>query len=193
MGSINTVLLIGKPAAGKGTQAKLLAARHGWRHVSTGDHLRMLAARDDHFGERTRDTLATGGLMPRWSVTHLLVETAMRVPLSEGIIFDGFARTMKQLMDFHEILSWTGRSYRAIEIDVPNAVAIERMRVRAEVENRTDSDTPEKAADRLHIYDREMEPVLFHLGSQQLLRKVNGEGTPDEVHGDIVAFVGAGA
>lgn len=193
MGSVNTVLLLGKPAAGKGTQAKKLAAQYGWHHVSTGDHLRTLATRDDHFGERTRDTLASGGLMPRWSITHLLVETAMRVPLTEGIIFDGFARTMRQAADFHEVLSWIGREYKAINIDVPDEIVIERMRSRAALEARSDSDTLEKRLHRLHVYGREMPPAISYLEHHKVLCSVNGEGTPDEVHGDVVAFLGAGA
>lgn len=182
MSSINTVLLAGKPGSGKGTQARLLVEERGWRHIATGDHLRTLQQRPDSFGRRVRETLATGELLPSWLMTHLLVQTMTGLAPSKGVVLDGFARTSAQANELHDVLTWYGRPYLVIVLDVSDEVAAERMRARTASEERSDSDTPEKIARRLAIFREEFNHVAPRFSAQNVLRGVDAEDAPEKVH-----------
>ncbi|HEX5774668.1 MAG TPA: nucleoside monophosphate kinase [Candidatus Paceibacterota bacterium] len=189
MGSVNTIILLGKPASGKGTQGKLLAERRGWKHIASGDYLRSLATREDHIGERVRAELATGALLPSWIVNAYFASSALELAPAEGIVFDGFGRDQLQAQEVHQVLAWQKRPYLAVCVEVHDNLAAERMRSRLSQEERTDSDSEEKIKLRLQLYAENALAVVRFFDSKGAFRWVDGDGSPDEVYEKLVTHL----
>jgi adenylate kinase len=157
---VKTLLLIGKPASGKGTQGELLAETLGWKFVGTGDWLRELAKEDSERGREVAETLARGDFAVSALVDRLLDETLAEMKPNDGIILDGFGRTVAQAKHVHETLKHLGRKYQVIHFKIPDEVSLERMKARSEKDKRSDSDTDENRLHRLEIYYKNTHPVL---------------------------------
>jgi adenylate kinase len=93
---IGPIILLGSPGAGKGTQAKLIAAHYGIPQVSTGDLLREHVGRGTELGRTAASIMARGELVPD-DLVYGLVSLRLREPDCErGYILDGFPRTPSQ-------------------------------------------------------------------------------------------------
>jgi adenylate kinase len=93
MTSLKRIVLLGPPGAGKGTQAKLLAARTGLLHLSTGDLLREEVARGAPLGTQAKGYMDRGDLVPDDLIIGMIRE---RIAQKSGFILDGFPRTVAQ-------------------------------------------------------------------------------------------------
>lgn len=90
------VILLGPPGAGKGTQAKLLAARYGVPHISTGDMFRDNAARGTELGVQAKAIMARGELVPDSLVCDMVAARLRQPDAEHGFVLDGFPRTPAQ-------------------------------------------------------------------------------------------------
>jgi adenylate kinase len=179
------ILLLGLQGAGKGTQAKLIAADYGLPHVATGDMLRSAIADETALGRRVKPIVESGQLVPDELMIDLIRERLTQPDCAEGFILDGFPRTMAQAEALDEMLVEIGRPLSIVfELQVPDAVALERLRLRAEVEDRRD-DTPEAIAKRIELYHRETEPLVEHYRVQGILVGIHGDRTVEEVYTEI--------
>ena len=181
------VLLLGPQGAGKGTQGKLVAAEHGIPHVATGDMLRAAIADGSELGRQVRPLYDAGRLVPDDLMIELIRDRLAREDTAEGFVLDGFPRTPAQAAALDELLDEIGRPLTVVlEFQLPEEVAIERLRRRAEDEGRAD-DTPEAIRTRLRLYHEETEPLIEHYRTQGVLVPIHADGTPNEVFAEIQA------
>ncbi|MGH3050758.1 MAG: adenylate kinase [Gaiellaceae bacterium] len=175
------LLVLGPQGAGKGTQAKRVAAEYTIPHVSTGDMFRAAIAADSELGRRVAPILAAGELVPD-DLTVALIEERLSAPdAAGGFVLDGFPRNLVQAEALDAMLSRVERELDAILFfDLPDGVATERLRGRALEENRPD-DTADVIARRLAIYHAETEPIVEHYRATGKLVPVQADGTVEEV------------
>jgi adenylate kinase len=199
------ILLIGAQASGKGTQAKLLAAKLKVPHISTGDLLRSAT------GELRKEIdsyIVKGSLYPDEKMLLVLKKRFAEKDCKSGWILDGFPRNLKQA----EMLDRITKVDKVIEITISDEEAISRITNRRHCENckedynlvtmppkdpkkcdkcggklvaRAD-DTPEAARKRLEIYHKETEPILKHYPHI----KINGKQDVEKVFEDVLKAVG---
>jgi adenylate kinase len=179
-------LLLGPQGSGKGTQAKRVAAAWEIPHVSTGDMFRAL---DDstELGREVKAIMERGELVPDEITIRMIEGRLAEDDAAAGFLLDGFPRNLAQARALDAMLAGIGRRLDAILFfDLPDDVALERMRGRAEEEGRAD-DTPEAMAKRLAIYHEQTEPVVEHYRATGKLVPLHAERTVDEVFTEIEA------
>jgi adenylate kinase len=179
------LLVFGPQGAGKGTQAKRIAAEYELPHVSTGDMFRAAIAAGSELGKRVEPILAKGELVPDELTVALIRERLSQRDAAQGFVLDGFPRTVAQAEALDEMLQEIGRKLDAILFfEVSDEVATERMLTRAAEEGRAD-DTPEAIARRLALYHEQTEPVFEHYRVTGRLVPLHGERTIDEVWKEV--------
>lgn len=188
---INTILLMGRPGSGKGTQAKMLADRFGWTHFSTGDRFKVLRDEDSALGKNVREAYDAGKLLPDWFATYLFQDTAFTLEHAGGLVSEGYPRSVSQARIFDDILSWLARPYRVFDLAVPDEEVMRRMLARSEVEHRPDSATKEQIEARLSTYEEHTAPMLDFFKEKGLLVTIDGTQTPDEVEASILSALSA--
>jgi adenylate kinase len=179
------LLILGPQGAGKGTQAKRVAADYAIPHISTGDMFREAIAAGTELGRTVEPILASGALVPDQTTVALIQERLGSPDALDGFILDGFPRNEPQAFALDDMLARIGRQLDAILfLDLPDDVATERMLRRAADENRPD-DTPEVIAKRLTTYHAETEPIVEHYRLTGRLVPLHAERTIAEVYGEI--------
>ena len=179
------LLLLGVQGSGKGTQAKRLAAEYGLAHLSTGDMLRQAIAEGTELGRRVKPILEAGDLVPDDLMIELIRKRLEAPEAAVGFILDGFPRTMAQADALDSMLAEIDRPLSVVlELQVPDDVAIERLRKRAVEEGRSD-DTPEAIANRIDLYHRETKPLVSHYRLAGNLVGIHGDRPENEVFAEI--------
>ena len=179
------LLLLGVQGSGKGTQAKRLAAEYGFEHLSTGDMLRQAIAEGTELGRRVKPILEAGDLVPDDLMIELIRKRLEAPEAAVGFILDGFPRTMAQADALDSMLAEIDRPLSVVlELQVPDDVAIQRLRKRAVEEGRSD-DTPEAIANRIDLYHRETKPLVSHYRLAGNLVGIHGDRSENEVFSEI--------
>jgi len=93
---VGPIILLGAPGAGKGTQAKLIAAAYGIPQISTGDLFRANVADGTELGHKVKDILDHGDLVPDALVNDMVAERLSHPDVNRGFILDGYPRTVGQ-------------------------------------------------------------------------------------------------
>jgi adenylate kinase len=178
-------LLLGVQGSGKGTQAKRIASGYGLAHIATGDMLRAAMADGTPLGQRVKPIYDAGELVPDDLMIELIRERLEAQDTEPGFILDGFPRTMPQAEALDTMLSEIERPLSVVfELQVPDEVAIERLRLRAEEEGRAD-DTPEAISKRIGLYHQETEPLVSHYRLAGNLVGIHGNRPENEVFAEI--------
>jgi adenylate kinase len=126
------IILLGPPGAGKGTQARLLVEQRGMVQLSTGDMLREARQSGTEMGRRVAEVMDKGHLVTDDIVIGLIRERIESGATGNGIIFDGFPRTLGQADALDRLLREKGmRLDRAIEMRVDDEVLVDRVSGRA--------------------------------------------------------------
>jgi adenylate kinase len=179
------VLLLGPQGSGKGTQAKRIEAEYGIPHIATGEMLRNAIEHGTELGQNVRSIVESGGLVPDDLMIELIRERLDEPDTAEGFILDGFPRTSAQADALDAMLSEIGRELAIVfEFQLSDQVATERLRRRAELENRSD-DTPEAIARRLALYHEETEPLVEHYRLHGNLVGIHADHTENEVFAEL--------
>jgi len=183
------VVLMGAPGAGKGTQAKKLEASLGLPQVATGDLFRANLKNETDLGKLARTYMDKGELVPD-EVTVAMVRDRLSQPDCEhGAILDGFPRTTAQAKALDKLLSEFSAKIAVVPfIDVNQDVLVARLAKRAEIEGRAD-DNEDTIRVRMEVYQSETAPLLAYYQSRDLLVKINGEQSIDEVTADLTKVV----
>jgi adenylate kinase len=179
------VLLLGPQGAGKGTQAKRIAAEYDIPHVASGEILRSEMSAGTDLGNRVKDVYARGDLVSD-DLMFELIRTRLEQPDTEaGFILDGFPRTTVQAEALDEMFGAIGRSFNVVfALQIPDDVAFGRLRARAELEGRAD-DTDEAIQRRLDNYHRETEPLIEYYRVRGNLVPIHGDRSENQVFGEI--------
>jgi adenylate kinase len=203
------IVLLGAPGSGKGTQAKKLMADRNIPQVSTGDMLREAVAEGTRFGERAKDIMEAGQLVPDDIVLGIISERLTRPDAADGFILDGFPRTRQQAGDLEELLDELGVPLdAAVLLDVdfdnlkkrltgrrtcsltgkllnvyfsPQEELDECLNAGGELIQR-DDDNEETISSRLDVYREQTEPVVDFYRKRGTLRSVDADGSIDEVY-----------
>jgi adenylate kinase len=179
------ILLLGPQGAGKGTQAKRISSEYAIPHIASGEILRDEMAAETELGRRVKDIYDRGDLVPD-DVMIDLIRTRLGQPDTDsGFVLDGFPRTTVQAEALDSMFSDIGRSFSVVfALQIPDEVAFERLRKRAELEGRAD-DTDEAIQRRLDNYHRETEPLIEYYRVRGNLVPIHGERSENEVFAEI--------
>ena len=99
------VVILGAPGAGKGTQARRIAKKHGWPHISTGDIFRSHLEERTAIGQKIESYMSKGELAPDELALQIVVERLAQSDCADGYILDGFPRTLPQAQALDRFLA----------------------------------------------------------------------------------------
>jgi adenylate kinase len=184
------MLLVGPPGAGKGTQAVLLSKAFGIPAISTGDIFRANVRDETPLGIEAKGFMDRGEYVPDSLTNALVADRLTQDDCESGFLLDGYPRTLDQVRALDEVLAAQGnRLDVVVELTVDPDVVIDRIRVRATEQGRTD-DTEDVMRNRLELYARETAPLIHVYGGREILVSVDGIGSIDDVTGRIVEALG---
>lgn len=122
------LVLLGPPGAGKGTQAAMLIKRFGIPQISTGDMLRAAVKAQSPMGQKAKEFMDAGGLVPDEVVIGIVRERLQEADCQAGFILDGFPRTVGQADALQQTLSGLGKELdAAISLEVDTEALVERL------------------------------------------------------------------
>ena len=186
-----SILLLGAPGAGKGTQGKMLAARPGFYHSSSGDIFRALDT-DSPMGRTFLQYSNRGELVPDQFTIDLwkahMTERARAGTFNPGadlLILDGIPRNVAQARMLDDTVDVAKVIY--LQCQDMNKM-VQRLKGRALKENRVDDADENVIRNRLEVYAKNTEPLLNHYPADKLAR-VEATQTPAEVFRDILSIV----
>lgn len=124
---MKNIIFIAPPAAGKGTQAKLLAEKYNIPHISTGDLLREEIAKSTDLGLKIENIMETGALISDEIITELLKKRLVKSDCDNGYILDGYPRNLEQAKIYDELLKEINRELGiVIFLDIDRELAMKR-------------------------------------------------------------------
>ncbi len=175
------IVFLGPPGSGKGTQARRLAAQLDVPPISTGEMLREAVREGTALGLKVKSIMESGDLVPDDLMIELIRERLSRPDAQKGFILDGFPRTVEQAAALERMLSGNGnRLLAVVNLQVPEAVILDRLHGRSAQEHRAD-DRPGAIAERLRVYHERTEPLIGYYRGQRLLADVDGMGDVEEI------------
>jgi adenylate kinase len=179
------VLLLGPQGAGKGTQAKRISREYGIPHIASGEILRAEMNAGTELGKRVKDVYDRGDLVSDDLMIELIRNRLEQPDTESGFVLDGFPRTTVQAEALDSMFNEIGRNLNvAFALQIPDEVAFERLRRRAELEGRPD-DTDEAIQRRLENYHRETEPLIEYYRTRGYLVPIHGDRSENEVFAEI--------
>jgi len=179
------VLLLGPQGAGKGTQAKRISAEYGIPHIASGEILRAEMDAGTELGRRVKKVYDRGDLVSDDLMIELIRNRLDQPDTESGFVLDGFPRTTVQAEALDSMFNDIGRNFSvAFALQIPDEVAFDRLRRRAELEGRAD-DTDEAIQRRLDNYHRETEPLIEYYRTRGNLVPIHGNRSENEVFAEI--------
>lgn len=185
-----TIVLLGAPGAGKGTQAKLIAENFHFAHISTGDLFRNNIKNSTPLGLEAKSYIDRGALCPDSLTINMLHDHLQKLPRDiQGCILDGVPRTIEQAnmlagIDYPHQLPIN----LVVNLAVDQDEISKRMIKRAEIEHRSD-DTPEVIKQRLANYFAQTKPLEDYYAAKGILRNVDGMGTVEEIFARVADVI----
>lgn len=211
------IIMLGAPGAGKGTQAKKIAAKYSIPHISTGDIFRMNIKNGTELGKKAKTYMDQGLLVPDELVVDLVVDRLNQDDCQNGCVLDGFPRTIPQAEALDKALEAMGQKVDfAIDVDVPDENIVKRMGGRracvgcgatyhlayapTKVEGICDAcgkelilrddDKPETVTKRLGVYHEQTKPLIDYYTNAGILKSVDGTVDINDVFSAIVNILG---
>lgn len=186
------IVFLGPPGGGKGTQAKLLAARAGIPAISTGEILRAAVADGTPLGLKAKAVMESGELVSDDLMIGLIRERLAEPDARQGFLLDGFPRTVAQAAALDGLLGNEKGLTAVINLSVPESVLIGRLEGRSGSESRAD-DRRETVLERLRVYRQKTEPLIDFYRRRGLLTDVDGVGEVPEIAERIARAVSPAA
>ena len=211
------IIMLGAPGAGKGTQAKQIAAKYNIPHSATGDIFRANIKNGTELGKKAKTYMDQGALVPDELTCDLVVDRIQQEDCKNGFVLDGFPRTIPQAEALDAALKNLNQTMDyAIDVDVPDDNIVNRMGGRracvncgatyhiefnpTKVEGKCDAcgndliirddDKPETVLKRLTTYHEQTQPLIDYYSKQGILKSVDGTQPMDNVFAAIVAILG---
>ena len=177
------IVIFGAPGSGKGTQSDKLIDHYKLFHISTGDVLRDNIKRGTDLGKTAKGYIDQGQLVPDELIIDILAQVLddNKDNAKEGVIFDGFPRTIPQAEALEQLLADRGTRIDAVVgLEVPEEELIKRILLRGQMSGRSD-DNEETARKRLETYHNQTSPLKAYYEEQGKYRSINGLGTIDGI------------
>ena len=211
------VIMLGAPGAGKGTQAKKIAAKYQIPHISTGDIFRANIKNGTELGKKAKTYMDQGLLVPDELVVDLVVDRLNQEDCKNGCVLDGFPRTIPQAEALDKALAALGQKVDyAINVEVPDENIVTRMGGRracvgcgatyhleyAPTKKEgicdacgrelilRDDDKPETVTKRLNVYHEQTQPLIDYYTQAGILKEVDGTVDIEEVFRAITVILG---
>jgi adenylate kinase len=182
------IVLVGPPAAGKGTQAGRILDRFGGVNVATGEILRSNAERGTELGRTASRYMDRGDLVPDEVIIGMVLERLGEGDCGGGFVLDGFPRTVPQAEALERRLEELGRPLEAVvSLEIGEDELRDRLAGRAEEQDRAEDEDEGAIRRRLELFELETGPLLDFYRDRKLLVRIDGTGDPDEVAGRIAA------
>lgn len=183
---MKNIVIFGAPGAGKGTQSDKMIEKYQLEHISTGDVLRNEIKNNTALGKTAKQFIDQGQLIPDELMIDILASVYDGFGKEHnGVIFDGFPRTIPQAEALKQMLSERGHSISAmIELFVPEDELMQRLVLRGKLSGRSD-DNEETIKKRLDVYHSQTAPLIDWYDKEGLRYHVDGMGTIDEIFGRI--------
>jgi adenylate kinase len=207
------VILLGPPGVGKGTQGELLCEELGWERIATGDLLREARRRGTQLGREAQAYMDRGDLVPDSLIVALVEARLEELSPDQGMVLDGFPRTVPQAEALDQVLPSAGRKVDAVVLfEAPDDVLQKRISGRRyspdsgrvynihfdppEKEGVCDEtgsplihredDRPETVARRLEVYREQTEPLVAHYDAAPVpVLRIDGDRGMDEVQASL--------
>ncbi|MED6188841.1 hypothetical protein PIB30_089756 [Stylosanthes scabra] len=201
------IMISGAPASGKGTQCELIVQKFGLVHISTGDLLRAEVAAGTEIGNKAKEFMYSGRLVPDEIVTAMVAERLSREDAKQrGWLLDGYPRSFSQAESLEKMQI---RPDLYIVLDVPDEILIDRCvgrrldpvtgkiyhikffppeseEIKARLVTRPD-DTEEKVKSRLEIYKQNAEAVSSSYSN--ITKKIDGSRSKEEVFKEVESLL----
>ncbi|MEM0928205.1 MAG: adenylate kinase [Pseudomonadota bacterium] len=187
------VIFLGPPGAGKGTQAKMIASKHGIPQLSTGDMLRAAVAAGTELGLKCKAIMDAGDLVSDEIMAGVIADRIDQDDCKDGFLLDGFPRTLPQGEVLEDMLKAKGRPVDVVlELRVDDNELVNRLNSRiaetkaagGEVRADDNEDTFRK---RLGVYNSQTAPLVPFYEERGLLKSIDGMLAIDEVTAAIEA------
>jgi adenylate kinase len=181
------LILVGPPGAGKGTQAQRLMDKYGYVQLSTGDMLRAEIKAGTELGQKADSIIKAGNLVSDDIMVGMIANRLEQPDAANGVILDGFPRTVPQAEALDGMLASKGKAIAAvIELKVDADVLVERILKRAaESGNARADDNEATLRKRLGVYEQQTAPILPYYGDKGLLHSLDGMAEMDVVSAEI--------
>ncbi|NP_001279064.1 adenylate kinase isoenzyme 1 [Callorhinchus milii] len=180
------IFVVGGPGSGKGTQCEKIVAKYGYTHLSTGDLLRETVSSGSERGKKLSAIMEKGELVPLETVLDMLKDAMIaKAGSSKGFLIDGYPREVKQGQEFEKKIA---PPTLLLYIDAGAETMKKRLMKRGESSGRVD-DNEETIKKRLDTYYKATEPVIAFYEKKGIVRKINAEGSVDEVFHQVVTAV----
>ncbi len=201
------IVLFGPPGAGKGTQAQRMMDATGLPQVSTGDMLRAAVKAQTQVGLEAKKYMDAGALVPDQVIIDLIKDRMKEDDAKDGVMFDGFPRTVPQAEALAEIVEVS----IVLAIDVPDERIVERICGRYSCgncgivyhdsfnplpetgcecgsfsEKRRVDDTEETVVARLEAYHQQTAPLATFYQQAGLFTLVDGDRDIDLITTDLL-------
>lgn len=207
-----SLVFIGAPGSGKGTQSAKLKELNGFNHVSTGDLLRKEIASKSELGVRVKKVMDEGQLVSDELVVELI---KANIDLSnKTYIFDGYPRNIAQAQTLNDQIL-KGHDYTAIYFEVDTEKLVTRLTNRRVTKDgkqiynlitnppkvpgvcdvtgepliQRDDDKEEVIRKRMDVYNSTVEPVLKYYKEKGILKTVSAENTVEDVYKEILSVL----
>ncbi len=177
------IVIFGAPGSGKGTQSDKLIDHYMLFHISTGDVLRDNIRRGTDLGKVAKGYIDQGQLVPDELIIDILAQVLddNKENIQEGVIFDGFPRTIPQAEALEQLLADRGTKIDAVVgLEVPEDELIKRILLRGQMSGRSD-DNEDTARKRLETYHNQTSPLKAYYEEQGKYRAINGLGSIDDI------------
>ncbi len=181
------IVIFGAPGSGKGTQSDKLIDHYKLFHISTGDVLRDNIKRGTDLGKTAKGYIDQGQLVPDELIIDILAQVLddNKDNAKEGVIFDGFPRTIPQAEALEQLLADRGTRIDAVVgLEVPEEELIKRILLRGQMSGRSD-DNEETARKRLETYHNQTSPLKAYYEEQGKYRAIDGVGSIDDIFDQI--------
>jgi len=186
---MKNIIIFGAPGSGKGTYSDEIVARYNMGHISTGDVLRSEIKGGTELGKIAQGYIDNGQLIPDELMIDILAKTYDALPAGQGVIFDGFPRTIPQAEALKKMLAERKHELGImIELIVDEETLLARLLNRAKEQGRAD-DNEETIKKRFEVYHKQTEPLSEWFQKEGIRNTFTWKGSKDLMLSEIFTFL----